>query len=223
MSRAAVVFGGRGMLCPRCPASPGSLGRRLPSLISGPTSTAGRRERASVGQPGRPAVADRTLHRSAADCQGGSRPRRPTIVSPGSDPTCSRADGEPPRSADTRCRVRPVERRIDGWKIPDGLALLAELLRTHGEHVHRYLLTTNIDPFTKFNARTGTGHATGVRSELLNSWPAGSRPSTGCSFMVAGHERKPSPIEPVAVARPPTTGRTGSRPSARQPSARPRV
>ena len=39
-----------------------------------------------------------------------------------------------------------LERRIDGWKIPDGLALLAELLRTHGEHVHRYLLTTNFDP-----------------------------------------------------------------------------
>jgi hypothetical protein len=37
-------------------------------------------------------------------------------------------------------------RKTEGWKIPDGLMLLADLLRTHGGRIHKYLLTTNFDP-----------------------------------------------------------------------------
>jgi hypothetical protein len=46
-----------------------------------------------------------------------------------------------------------LEHDVDGWRVPEGLLLLADILRTQGHRVHRYLLTTNFDPLLEVALR----------------------------------------------------------------------
>lgn len=39
-----------------------------------------------------------------------------------------------------------LQKSTSGWHVPEGLALFADLLRTHGSRIHNMLLTTNFDP-----------------------------------------------------------------------------
>jgi hypothetical protein len=48
---------------------------------------------------------------------------------------------------------RELEEVPEGWHVPEGLALLADILRVHGSRVHPILLTTNFDPLVEVSLR----------------------------------------------------------------------